>query len=139
MKAISSKRATSRGFSLVEVTLVVLMVGFIVLLISNLPSSIKLIGDSKSSSMARDIANQKLEDVRNLGYDDIANGTTPISDPRLTNLVSGTGTVSVADCSDTVCKNGESIKQVTVEVDWSEAGKSKSLTLSTLVAKGGLR
>jgi type II secretory pathway pseudopilin PulG len=128
-----------KGFSLVEVVLVVLMVGFIILLISNLPSSVKLIGDSKSSSLAREIANHKMEDVRNLGYDSIANGTSPIADPRLSKLPSGSGEVIIEDCPATICKNGELIKQVSVDVSWTEAGKSRDVKITTLISKGGLR
>lgn len=132
-------KVTQNGFSLIEITLVILMVGFAVLLVSNLPNSLRLVGDSRFTSTARDVASQKIEDTRSLGYDNIADGVTQINDTRLSSLPLGAGTLTIADCPATICKNGEQVKEVTAQVDWQENGNNKSLSLTTIVAEGGLR
>ena len=128
-----------RGFSLIELVFVVLIAGFIVLLVSNLPNSIGLIGQGKFASIAKDIASQEIEDARSQGYDNLADGTIQVSDYRLSSLPSGQVSRDVSDCPSSVCKNGELMKQVTATVNWQDSGKPKSVQITTLISKGGLK
>lgn len=128
-----------KGFSLIEVMLVVVLVGFMVLIMANLPSALGLIGGSKHESLARDIASKKIEEVRNQGYDNLANGQSAIQDSRLIELIGGSAQSLIEDCPLTVCSNNEQIKKVTVTVSWLEQGQPKSVTIATFVAKGGLQ
>lgn len=130
-----------KGFSLVEILLVIMVVGLIVALISNLPNSISLIGSSKRYSIAKDIATKELENLRLNGYDNLgSNGTSSFNDSRLTSLTSSTATLTIADCPGTVCKNGETdVKQVTVTLTWKEKNQTRSINLATLISKGGLK
>lgn len=127
------------GFSLIEVILVIMIIGFIGLLISNLPSAFKLTGTSKHESIAKDIVAKKVEDLRSLSFDSLANGTTQITDTRLSQLPSSTGDVVVEDCPVEVCANDEEIKKVIVKVNWLEGGNNRKVELSTLIAKEGLK
>jgi Tfp pilus assembly protein PilV len=129
---------SEKGASLVEIIIVILIVGFILLVVSNIPSSIFLIGSSKYQSTAKQVASSKMEDLRVQGYDNLANGVVVISDPRLNTLPGGTGTIDVSDCPSTLCSNGEEIKKVRVKIDWQESGKPKTIEINTLISKGGL-
>jgi len=82
MKAIFK---SSDGISAMEVILVCLIIGFLILIIGNLPNSIKLIGESNRSSLAKDILLKKIEDIRSTSFDSLASSTT-ISDPRMNKL-----------------------------------------------------
>lgn len=129
-----------KGFSLVEVLLVVMMVGFIAMMIFNLPQSLRLTGASSHETLAKEIASQQIERLRSRTYENLGgNGTMPISDPRLDKLIGGVGSVTVADCPGSVCVNNEEIKQITVEVSWQDEGKTNSVKYDTLIARGGLR
>lgn len=128
-----------QGFSLIEMVFVVMIAGFIILLISNLPNSISLIGQGKFASTAKDIASQEIEDARSLGYDNLADGTVPVTDYRLSSLPGGQATRQVDDCPASICKNSELMKQVTATVTWQESGKAKSVQITTLISKGGLK
>ena len=136
MKAIFK---SSDGISAMEVILVCLIIGFLILIIGNLPNSIKLIGESNRSSLAKDILLKKIEDIRSTSFDSLASSTT-ISDPRMNKLSDASGSITVEDCPLIVCKNGEEddVKQVTLEITWQDGTQTKQSKLTTLVSKNGL-
>lgn len=127
-----------RGASLAEILIVILIVGFILLVVANIPSSIFLIGSSKYQSTAKQVASKQIEDLRLQGFDNLANGTANISDSRISTLPQGSGTIEIIDCPQTICSNGEQAKKVTVKVKWSESSKPKNIEVNTLISKGGL-
>lgn len=127
------------GFSVIELLLIVLLTGFIVIILADLPSSLGLIGGSHYSSLAKDIASSVMENIRSQTYDNLANGVAQISDIRLSSVPSGSGTTTVTDCPNSICKSGEQIKQVTVQINWTEGKNSKNIKLTTFVANGGLK
>lgn len=127
------------GFSLIEVIIAVFITGSIILVIANIPQAIKLITGSQSESKVREVAAKKIEDVRLSGYDNLANGTTAVSDSKLNGLNNVSGTLIIGDCPVEICPNNELIKKVTVTITWNENAEPKRFSISTLVAKGGLR
>ena len=127
------------GFSLVEMVVVIAIAGMIVLFLVNIPSSLGLIGGSKQESTVNQIINKKIEDLRSLGFDNIANGTTTISDSRLSSLPNSSSEVIIEDCPPNICTGNESIKKVSVKVSWTASGKPKSVEVKTLISQGGLQ
>lgn len=134
----SARLINNKGVSLIELLLVMALVGFLVLLIANLPNSINLIGKANHQSTALKIASKALEDKRSLQYQNLANGEQALSDPRLLRLPSGSGQVLVEDCDPLICTQGENARQVFVKVTWQESGKAQEVTLKTLISEGGL-
>lgn len=133
-----------RGFSLIEILLVIVIVGFIITLIANLPSSINLVTQGRQAALSKDIATKQIEDARSKTFANLANGTQNITDTRLSSLASGTGTITVADCPANICPNQQdplfaSIKQVTVNISWLNKGKTENLQVVTLISQGGLK
>ncbi len=130
-----------RGFSLVEVMLFLMIVGFIILLIVNIPNSIELIGKTRRLNLAKEVVSQRIESLRLSGYENLpSNGTLSFTDVRLSTLSSGAGEVIVEDCPSSACFLGETnIKQVKVSVKWKEEGKDKSLDVTTLITEGGIK
>lgn len=127
------------GFSLVEVLLVVIIAVLIIFTISNIPSSLKLVGASEQESLAREIAAKKLDDLRNMPYENLANGETSISDSRLGDLPGSSSSVSISDCSAQICTNNEEMKLVEIKVNWTESGKVKNVAVSSFISEGGIR
>lgn len=127
-----------RAFSLIEMLLVITVVGLIILVLSNLPSSLGLIGSGNYETIAKQIAQKKIDELRTQPYDNIAPGTTPISDTRVSNLPGGSGESIIQDCPATICTAGELTKQVTVTLNWKESGKDKSIFIDTFISQGGL-
>lgn len=126
------------GISLIEVILVTLIVGFMGLLVANWPSSIKLNGISAHQSLAKQILSKQVEDLRAIGYTNLANGTQNISDNRMSSLPGGAGTIIISDCTTPVCANSEKVKNVQVKITWSDNNSSQQVQIDTLIAKNGL-
>lgn len=128
-----------KGVSLIEVVLVVVLIGLMILVLTNLPQALGLIGGSKHEALARDIASKKIEDIRSLGFDNLGNGSSPILDNQLAQLTGSSAQSLIEDCPVNVCSSNEQVKKVTVTVSWLEQGKLRSATVVTFVAKGGLQ
>lgn len=127
-----------RGASLIELVLVIAIIGFLVLIINSIPSSIANINRSRHISQARDVASKKLESLRKQGYSSLASGTGSFSDPALSSLPSSSTTYTIEDCPSSVCTNSEHVKQITAVVYWKEGQENKNVSLVTLVGEGGL-
>lgn len=132
-------KESEKGFSLVEVVLGSLVVVLVVFIILNIPPSINLIGRSKQESLAKDIALKKIELLRSSQYDTLANGVTPITDPRLVSLPSASGQATIEDCPVSICTEGETAKRITVQVSWKSSGDTKQIKLITLLTEGGIQ
>lgn len=139
VKKMTIIRHSNSGFSLVEILLVVLIVGFIALLLGNIPSSLKLTGNSNHQSLAKQIATEQMDNLRLKTYANLANGTTNISDPRLSSLLASTGTITIADCAPPTCLSNEKAKTVNVYISWNEGSKNTNIQFDTLISEGGLK
>lgn len=138
MPSFQRVKSQSRGESLIEVLLVIVVLASIVALMVNLPNAMMLISKSKHLGMAREIATKQLESKRQISFDNLANDDSPISDPGIALLPQGNGTVVVEDCGESICTNSEEIKKVTVTINWIENNKNQQVILSTLIGQGGL-
>lgn len=132
-------QVNERGISIVEVVLGLMIVVFIIMLLLNLPSSIALIGKSRQEVLAKEIVVKEIEDLRSIGYANLANGETQLVDSRLSTLPQGLGAVVVEDCPVEICTNSELVKQVTVTVTWKSSGDAKKVEVITLISEGGLK
>lgn len=130
--------SAQRGVSLIETILVVLALGFIVILMANLPNALGLIQKSKHVGIAREIAAKAIEDKRATSYINLVNGATSISDSRLNILPSGSGQIDISDCDPTICTNSEPIKKIKVTVTWKDLSKTQTIVLETFIGQGGL-
>lgn len=131
-----------KGFSLVELLVVIVIIGFLVIIISSLPNAMNLIRRSGYVGLAREIASKELEEKRAIQYINLALGETGITDPRVNQLPSASGKTLVEQCQKLTqplfCPNDEPLKFVTVTISWKEFGKDQSFILKTLVSEGGL-
>lgn len=125
------------GFSLVEILIVITSIGFLGLLLANIPSSVSLIGKAKHQSLVREIASKQIEDKRTIQYINLINGSEEVSDYRLNSLSESSGQVTISDCG-SLCTNEEEAKKVEVVINWKESGKDQEVKFTTLISKGGL-
>lgn len=129
---------SQKGISLVEIILVVATIGFIVILMANLPNALGLVGKAKHISLARDIATKQIEDKRDISFVNLVNGTTPISDSRISLLPTGAGIIEVENCKVEICTNSEEVKHIKVTVSWMDNLKEQNIMLETFIGKEGL-
>lgn len=127
-----------RGVSLIESLLVIVVIGSVVFLISSIPNALLLITKSSHISLAREIAIKQIEDKRTTNYTNLVDDNTPIADSRLSLLPQGSGTVEVADCPQSICTNGEHVKQITVTINWKDNNKPQNIILETMIGEGGI-
>ena len=127
-----------KGSSLAESLLVVAMIGIIIFLMANLPNALLLVTKSKHLSLVREVAAKQIEDKRAVSYVNLVNGTTTISDSRLSLLPNGSGIVSVEDCDVSICTNSEHVKKITATINWKDNNKTQTASLTTFIGEGGL-
>lgn len=130
--------SNEKGASFIEVILVVLTLGFIVILMAALPNALGLIAKSRHVDIAREIAAKQIEDKRAVSFVNLVNGTTTISDSRLSLLPEGIGQVEVLNCDPQICTNSEPIKTIKVTVNWKELSKTQTVSWETFIGEGGL-
>ncbi|MBI2020282.1 hypothetical protein HYS94_02570 [Candidatus Daviesbacteria bacterium] len=131
--------SNEKGLSLIEVLLIIAIIGVTVILLANIPNAMNLITRSRHTSLAREIATKQIEDKRAVNYINLANGSSNISDSRMSQLPQGSGTILIEDCDLSVCTNSEAIKTITVTVNWLNNSKPQTLTLTTFIGQGGLQ
>lgn len=121
----------SRGFSLIEITVSIFIVGIVLLLLQAVLQSSILVRTTKSQGIALTIARNELELLRANGYA-LLPTTNSFSSDLLSSLPSATTTLSVTTYNPTT-------KKVTVSVIWLEPGSAASSTvsLSTLIPQTG--
>jgi len=122
----------------VELVLVVAAVGFLALLVNNLPSSISSINKSRHISLARDVAGKQMEFLRRQSFENLSNGTETFSAPELNTLNGANALYEINDCPPEICTEGEEAREVKVRITWNESGDNKSVELMTIIGKGGL-
>lgn len=127
-----------KGFSLVEILLVVAALSFLALLIGTLPSSVSSINKSQHTGIARDVATKQMEYLRKQTYSNLSNGTVPFASSDLSLLTGAAAIYIIADCDAITCSRGEKAKKVTVKVSWKEVGDNKQIELTTLIGEGGI-
>lgn len=124
--------ASARGFTLIEIALTVAVLLAVVALYGATLSTVSLTSETGREDVALRIANQKLDDLRALGYAALP-ASGPFTDTQLQNLPSGSA-------STTVTVFNAKTKQVAATVSWVEAkGGARSISLTTLITQvGGL-
>lgn len=133
------KLTAQSGFSLVELILVIAVAIMILAVLTNFTPAMGLITTSGHETTAREITAKRIEQIRAQGYDNLANGTSPISDSKISSLPQGAASTTVADCPGNVCTQNEPIKYVTIQVSWNENNKPVNFSVNTLISKGGLK
>ncbi|MEA2006976.1 MAG: carboxypeptidase-like regulatory domain-containing protein [Patescibacteria group bacterium] len=150
MKKNNKKNAFESGVTLIETIVGVALVSLIVLsLYTALFNVTRLFADSKQKTVAVALANEKMEIIRNLEYDDVGTqGWIPVGPLLQTENISKNGFIYTVDTlieyiddaydgqggDDTVETD---YKQARIEVSWTANGQTKSVVhLSKFVPNG---
>lgn len=130
------KRSHQAGFTFLELIITTSIIGIVVVIVIEGFIGIGQINrNARNLTIATQLAQQQMEQVRNTPYNNIAAGTTDISSilgpyPSLENPRSATQTVSVIDA------NG--LKQVDIAISYTVFNRTKHVQLSTQVASVGI-
>lgn len=120
------------GFSLLEVIITLLIIAVILSLYQAALGTVFVTRTAKDQETALLIANNKLEELRAGGYNNLPAGGS-FNDAQLSLLPGGSASLTVTDYSSTT-------KQTLVNVQWLDpVGLKKSISITTLITKyGGL-
>jgi Tfp pilus assembly protein PilV len=140
-----SKSPTKKnGFTIIEavVAFVVLIIGIFAVM-QIFPFSLKLVGDSQSTTNASIIGLEKIEELISLGYDDISTGTIEakhrLSDDDTNYLYDFQRQTVVQTVDSNLNPSGSDIgfKKITVTVYWRSTIRSteKSIEMNSLISK----
>lgn len=121
-RRIFSKGKKEAGFSLLEVMLAVLLLGIVLVPMLNLfTTSGRISASSWSEATALNLAQAKLEEMKDTPFDDVVGQSGTFPDNPDYNY-----TISVAPDGD----DPSLLKIVTVTVNYSEAGGTQSVSLT---------
>lgn len=119
----------TRGFSLIEITVAIAIIGLMVVTTSTLLQRLPVSGSEvRNQDIALKIARTEIEILRAGGYDALpTNG--PFTNPLLSSLANGSTSV-------TITAYDAKTKRADVSVSWVGAGgASRSVSLTTLIAQ----
>lgn len=119
----------ARGFSLIEVTVAIGIIGMMILATSTLLQRIPVSGrEVRDQDLALKIARNEIEALRAGGYDTLpASGA--FANPLLNSLTSGSASVTIAVYD-------AKTKRADVSVSWTGTGSvTRSVSLSTLITQ----
>lgn len=119
----------TRGFSLVEVTIAVAIVGIVIVATSVLIQRLPVSGrEVRDQDLALKIVRNKIETLRAAGYESLP-ASGPFTDTLLGSFSSSTASVTVTQFNDDT-------KQVGVTVAWEGAElTTRSVSLTTLITE----
>ena len=128
-----SFRNPKKGFSLIEVLIAVFILGIVSLtLISVFIYGFNVVYKTKQIALATQIAQEEVEVIRNMNFDDILSLDSSFSHDSLSELVNGVGTLSLQDGP------GIDIKKLTVSVTWNYRGTTQKKDVVTFITREGV-
>ena len=131
--AIKKQKKSDEGFSLIEVLIAIFVLGIVSLtLVSVFIYGFSVVYRTKQISLATQIAQEQVELVRNMNYDDILLLGSTYDHDSLTELIDGAGTLSLESGP------GEDIKKLTVSVTWDYRGFTMRKDVVTFITREGV-
>jgi len=121
------------GFTLIEVliTILVFTVGLSILL-SVFVYGFNLLSRMKQTALASQCAQEEIELIRNMAFDEILNLETSFINDSLSLLRNSRGTLTIED------SEGDDIKKLTVSVIWAYRGRQRQKDVVTYITRKGI-
>ncbi len=123
-----------RGMTIVEVLVSVAIFSIVILMLfGTFNFALKVTRYSHDTTVATNIASDKLEALRQAGFDGAGTIGTVTAPTMVAQLPDGFMTVAVEGY-----QNNAKVKKVTVSVYWRNRPESRAVTLTTLIGQGGI-
>ena len=131
------KPLNDKGFSLIELLIAVTILAFGLLAVAGLQATaIKGNSHGNTISQATSLAEDRIEEIRNMDYADIYNPNPPTTDPNPYIESNVNGTIYRRETFVEVDTPVAGLKRVTITVRWVSKGPHQVI-LRTIVANGG--
>lgn len=134
MNRSSAQTRSSRGFTLIEVILSMLLLFVVFIAITAMNQTIRFTNRGRFDDIGRSIAIEHLEIYRGMDFNSLPDGTVEISDPGLDLLPQGTAHAVFSDYSST----DSGLVEAVVTVNWIDKGVPRDVSLTTLLTNGGV-
>ena len=122
-----------KGFTIVELVVTIVIAGFIIPAVAVALSQLAVINHrARDLALATTLTQNKVETLRSNGYNSINNGTTDFS----TELPSSMGSPKSASYTVTTPRTG--VKQVDINISFTEYKSTRSLTFRTYISELGV-
>ena len=132
-KMIQNKTDPQKGFTLIEVLIAIFVLGIVSMtLISVFMYGFNVVYRTRQVTLATQIAQEEVELVRNMNYDDILLLGSTYTHESLSELVNGGGALSVESGP------GDDIKKLTVSVTWDYRGTNMRKDVVTYITREGV-
>ena len=121
------------GFTLVEILVCILVAGVVIVSLNQVVNS--YIGVSKQGrylNTANSYIEAKIEELRNKGYNNLANGTTALTSELSTQLPPS------RSASMTVTTPSDGLKKIDLTVSYKDQGKTNSYGYTTYIGELGV-
>jgi len=128
---MKSRINNNSGFSLLEVFITLMIVGFALVLFQTALGKAKLVQYAKNQEIALRVASNKIEELRSGGYSALPT-TGSFSDAQLNDLPNSSANMAITDFNDDT-------KQIIITIQWQDPASFslKTVSLATLVTKTG--
>ncbi len=131
--AIQNQENPQKGFSLIEVLIAVFILGIVSMtLVSVFMYGFNSVYKTRMVSLATQIAQEEIELVRNMNYDDILLLQSTFTHDSLSELVNGAGEVIIESGP------GDDIKKLTISVTWVYRGTNMRKDVVTFITREGV-
>lgn len=129
-----SKKKQQKGLSLIEVLVTIFILAIILIsLISVFIYGFNLLSRTKQVTLATQTAQEAVELIRNMSFDDMLTITSFPTEINIPNyLISGQGSLSIEDGL------GEDIKKLTVIITWDYRRKQMKKSVVTYITREGI-
>lgn len=134
MKRFTAHSSSSRGFTLVEVVLSMMLLFVVFAAVTAMNQTIRFTNRGRFDDIGRSIAIEHLELYRAMSFNALPDGTVVINDPSLTLLPEGTAEAVFADYGSA----DSGLVEVEVRVNWIDKGVPRDVSLTTLLTNGGV-
>jgi type II secretory pathway pseudopilin PulG len=128
-----NKNRPLSGFTIVELVITIVIAGFIIPAVAIAITNLSVINKiSRDKALANMLVQNKIETLRSAGYNALSNGTTSFAS-ELPNTIS-----SPKSASYTISSPATGIKQIDVNVSFTEYNVTKNLTFRTYISELGV-
>jgi prepilin-type N-terminal cleavage/methylation domain-containing protein len=127
------RKNKEKGFTLVEILITIVVVAVALMaLLSVFIYGFNLLSRMKQTAIATQCAQEELENIRNLTYDEILALGPSFTNDSLTLLENSSGVRTVEDSV------GEDIKKLTISVFWTYRGQNMRKDIVTYITREGI-
>lgn len=128
------KLSSSQGFTLIEIIVVIGLMALVFYFYNSLIQTVGFTNRGRFDDIGLSVAVEQLEIYRATEINLLPDTTQNISDPNLNLLPNGNGAVTITDYG----SEDSGIKQIVVQVNWTDKGNPRDVTLTSLLTSGGV-